>query len=40
MKSKTVKDCNVLEAELLEKILDDDMAWIPIGRSLSIGKFE
>jgi hypothetical protein len=30
---KTVKDCNTLESELIEKILKDDYSWIPFGRS-------
>ena len=38
MKNKTPKDCNGIETEIYEKIMNGDISWFPTGITQYIGK--
>lgn len=40
MQDKTAKECNGVEHELFDKIAAGDHSWIPVRRSMSLGKIE
>ena len=37
MRGKTLKDCNGVQGEIYQKIIENNLDWFPIGRSLSLG---
>ncbi len=36
---KTIKDCDGAGIELKKKVLNFDISWFPIGRSIILGNF-